>query len=68
MTCGTCSFCAGSMEASSMSWPLQDIAMANIVWRMTYRRGSGGGSYIAQSSRNSSAIMWAMLVGGGTKR
>jgi len=29
-------------------WPLHDIAMANIVWRMAYTRGVGGRSYIAQ--------------------
>ena len=25
------------------AWPLQDIAIANIVWCMAYKRGVGGG-------------------------
>ena len=30
------------------SWPLHDIAIANIVWCTAYARGDRGGSYIAQ--------------------
>jgi len=36
-------------------WPLHDIAIANIVWSMAYKRGVGGGAYIAQWSCNSIA-------------
>ena len=38
------------------SWPLQDIAITNIVWWMAYKRGVAGGAYIAQWSCNSIAI------------
>jgi len=39
-----------------VSWPLHDIAIANIVWCMAYKRRVGGGAYIAKWARNSIAI------------
>jgi len=29
-------------------WPLHDIAIISIVWYMAYKRGVGGGAYIAR--------------------
>ena len=44
--CDICDVCIlGS--AAGASWPLHDIATANIVWCMAYTRGAGWGSYIA---------------------
>jgi len=37
-------------------WPLHGIAITNVVWCMAYKRGVGGGSYIAQWSCNRIAI------------
>ena len=31
------------------------------------KEGSGGGSYIAQMSRNAIAVVWAMQMGGGSE-
>jgi len=35
-------------EPARVVWPLQDIAITNIVWCMAYTRGVGRGAYIAQ--------------------
>jgi len=44
-------------------WPIQNIAIANIVCCEAYNRG--GGNRILRNSRALSiAIMWAMQVGG----
>ena len=37
-------------------WPLHDIVITNNVWAMSYKRGVGGGAYIAQWACNSIAI------------
>ena len=39
------------------TWPLQNIAIANIVVCMAYKGGVGGASYIAQKSCSSIAIV-----------
>ena len=44
--------------------PIHDIATANIVWCIAYTRGVGRGSYIAHSSCNSIAVVWAMQMEG----
>jgi len=51
----------------SVCSPLHDIVITNIVWRMAYTGRVGGGSYIAQQSRNSIAVVWARLMGGGNE-
>jgi len=56
------------MEIPLESWPLHDIAIINIVWRMAYKEGVGGGYYIPQQSRNRIVIVWAMQVGEGNQR
>jgi len=38
------------------------------VWCMAYARGGSGGSYIAQWSCNSIALLWGMQVGEGNTR
>jgi len=49
--------------------PLHDIAITNFVWCMVQNRGvRGGGSYIAQWTCNSIAIVRVMQVGGANKR
>jgi len=47
------------------TWPLHDIVITNIVWCMAYKGRVGGRSYSAQKSRNSIAVVWVMLMGGG---
>ena len=37
-----------SYSLLTATWPLHDIAITNIVWCTAYKRGVGGGSYIAQ--------------------
>jgi len=47
------------------AWPLQDIAIANIVLCMAHKGGVRGASCIAQKSCNSIVIVWAVQVCGG---
>ena len=55
-----------SARASTVrTWPLHDIVITNIVWCMAYKGRVGGRSYSAQKSRNSIAVVWVMLMGGG---
>jgi len=35
-------------ENKMATWPLQDIAITNIVWCVAYERGVGRGSYTAE--------------------
>ena len=46
-------------------WPLHDIAGTNIVRCMAYKKGVGGGAYIAQWSCNRVSFASG---GGGSKR
>jgi len=49
-----------TVSAGLAHWPLHDIAITNIVWCMAYKRGVRGASYIAQSTYNRIATVWAM--------
>ena len=46
-------------------WPSRNIAITNVVWCVAYKRGVGGGAYIAQWSCNSIPIGLSFAGGGG---
>ena len=46
-------------------WPLHDNATTKMVWCTAYKRGGGGGAYIAQWSYTSDALGKALQVQGG---
>jgi len=48
--------CCRSGVWGAGGWRLHDIAIANIVWCKAYKRGVGGGAYIAKWACNSIAI------------
>jgi len=45
-----------------------ELILSDIVWCLVYTRGVEEGSYIAQSSCNTIARLWAMQVGQGNTR
>jgi len=58
--------CIGQWHRKQVGlYTILPIPILYSVWHT--KGGSGGGSYLAQQSCNSTAIVWALQVGGGNK-
>jgi len=58
-------FSAGLLDSHVSLYTILSLPIWYGVWHIQV--GSGGGSYIAQQSRNIIAVVWAMLMGGGNE-